>query len=389
MYINSPTIELFFIGKYAPRDKRHFTRTHKRFISGKIFIKIKIEYKCDDNGLISIVFNQKDYPKVFSDKIYSCSLDDFQQVPQEKEKTQKEIGDLFTNFKSFYPYDKHKALVQVEKIARDEGRIKLYESLFLMFNEYYHLLQANTLNILMNEDNYIPLPWKYYIAIMAVSTIRCEYLLRELEMQFLLKGGDEKWLVKGLLQVPEKLKKLEKINNILAHQPWKLKVQDIHEICNICETNGWSLNELTHAILIMTNYHKLGSIIESLNIELINKKDENKLKLKNDQQKKFEDSKILNYINEGNVKDSIISELEDINKTNDKPSTIFDPGRKFSDEYKSIKIPSLLDGKLCYKEFDKHISNYCTVYLDFDSHSEEYSSYIVIFSKIFFTLIYF
>jgi hypothetical protein len=301
----------------------------------------------------------------------------------EKEKTLKEKGDIFTNFASFYPYDKEKALQSVEKIGNEEGRIKLYESFFLMFNEYYHLLQANTFNILMNEDNYIPLTWKFYIAIMAVSTVRCEYLLRELEMQFLLKGGEEKWLVNGLVEVPEKLRKLEKINNILAHQPWKLNVQDIHEICNKYETSGWSLNELTHAVLIMTNYHKIASIVESLNIELIDENDENKLKLENDQDKKSEDSKILKYISEGNVKDTIISELEDINKTLEKPSIIFDPGRKFSDEYKTIKISSLLDGNLCKKEFDKHISNYCTVYLDFDSHSEEYSSYIVIIRKIF------
>jgi len=299
-------------------------------------------------------------------------------MSNEKEKTLKEKGDIFNNFVSFYPYNKEKALELVQKIGEEDGRIKFYESFFLMFNEYYHLLRANTLDILMNEDNYIPLTWKFYIAIMAVSTIRCEYLLRELEMQFLLKGGEEKWLVNGLIEVPEKLRKLEKINNILAHQPWKLNVQDIHEICNKYETSGWSLNELTHAVLIMTNYHKLASIIESLNIELIDENDENKLKLKNDQDKKSEDSKILKYISEGNVKDTIILELEDINKTMEKHSTIFDPGRKFSDEYKTFKIPSLLDGSLCKKEFDKHISNYCTVYLDFDSHSEEYSSYIVI-----------
>ncbi len=195
-----------------------------------------------------------------SEKRVSTSLDT---------KIQKRIGDLFTDYKSFYPYDKNKALITLDRIAQQEGRLMLYESFFLIFNEYYNLLRVNTLDILMNEDNYIPISWKYYIAIMAVSTIRCEYVLRELEIQFLLKGGDERWLINGLVEVPEKLKMLEKINNILAHQPWKLKIQDIYEICNKCETNGWSLNELTQAVLIMTNYHKLASIIESLGIELI------------------------------------------------------------------------------------------------------------------------
>jgi len=303
------------------------------------------------------------------DQKFSHSLDS---------KIQKRIGDLFTDYKSFYPYDKNKALVTLNIIAQEEGRLMLYESFFLIFNEYYNLLRANTLDILMNEDNYIPISWKYYIAIMAVSTIRCEYLLRDLEIQFLLKGGDERWLINGLIEVPEKLKRLEKINNILAHQPWKLKIQDIYDICNKSETIGWSLNELTHAVLIMTNYHKLASVIESLGIELIDLDDENRLKMKNDLQKTNEDSKILKYISEGNVKNSIISELEDINKTNDKPNFETDSSRKFSDEYKVKKVPSHLETILSpNKEFSKHISNYCTVYLDFDSHSEEYSSYIV------------
>jgi hypothetical protein len=288
----------------------------------------------------------------------------------------KEVNDFFTNYESYYPFDRDKSMNTFKKIV-SEGRMKMYEGFFLWFSDY-HSLYENTFDILMNEDNYIPITWKYYIAIMAVSTIRCEYLYRELEIQFLLKGGDEQWIVSGLVVVPEKLKMLQKINNILAHQPWKLKIQDINELCNKYETNGWSLNELTRAVLIMTNYHKLASVVESMRLDIIEYIDENEMKIRNDQQKKSEDSKILKYINEGNVKKIIISELEDINKSKDEPNT--DPIRKFSDENKNSrsKYSSPLDNLLASKDFTKHISTYCTVYLDFDSHSEEYNSYIVI-----------
>ena len=52
-------------------------------------------------------------------------------------------------------------------------------------------------------------------------------MLRTLEEIFLSVGGDERWLIDGLNNVPEKLKKIGKINNILAHQPWKLTTNDI------------------------------------------------------------------------------------------------------------------------------------------------------------------
>jgi len=61
-----------------------------------------------------------------------------------------------------------------------------------------------------------------------VCTLRCEYLFRTLEEIFISVGGDERWLIEGLNAVPEKVKKIGRINNILAHQPWKLTTNDIN-----------------------------------------------------------------------------------------------------------------------------------------------------------------
>ena len=67
--------------------------------------------------------------------------------------------------------------------------------------------------------------------------MKCDYLIRVAEDAFLFYGGDTNWLINGLDSVPEKLKRLGKINNILAHQPWKIKHNDLEvyiKKCNIC-----------------------------------------------------------------------------------------------------------------------------------------------------------
>jgi len=57
--------------------------------------------------------------------------------------------------------------------------------------------------------------------------MRCDYLIRSTEDAFLFYGGDESWLIHGLSIVPNKIKKLAKINNILAYQPWKIQGNDL------------------------------------------------------------------------------------------------------------------------------------------------------------------
>jgi hypothetical protein len=58
-----------------------------------------------------------------------------------------------------------------------------------------------------------------------------------LEMEFLDSGGDEKWLTDGLKSVPIKLQKLSRINNILAHQPWKLSISEVEVKLNLTFLN--------------------------------------------------------------------------------------------------------------------------------------------------------
>jgi len=84
-------------------------------------------------------------------------------------------------------------------------------------------------------------------------------------------------------------------------------------------------------------------------------------------------------IDENNYKKIIISELEEINKSEITGLT-YKHQRKPSEE-RFTKLNSSVESILndSTKDFSKHISKYCTIYLDYDSHSEEYNSLIVFF----------
>jgi hypothetical protein len=137
----------------------------------------------------------------------------------------KETASLFNDYKSYYPFNSENSFNALVKMNSRNGRMFLYEGFFLWFSDYFQSY-SNTVDKLMSDDNCIPMTWKYYLAIMAVATIKCQYLLRQLEKDFLDKGGNMEWL-EGLSHAPEKIRKLDKLNNILAHQPWKLKTQDL------------------------------------------------------------------------------------------------------------------------------------------------------------------
>jgi hypothetical protein len=97
--------------------------------------------------------------------------------------------------------------------------------------------------------------------------MKCDYLLQTLEELFISIGGDVTWLIKGLDHVPQKLQALGKINNILAYQPWKFKLNYIEEIMkndNVQKT--WNTRELLQACLIMIFFQKISAIIVGFNL---------------------------------------------------------------------------------------------------------------------------
>ena len=55
-----------------------------------------------------------------------------------------------------------------------------------------------------------------------MSRHQCTHLLNLLTSEFLSYQGDQKWLL-GLDEAPEKLRRLDEVNRLLAHRPWLLE----------------------------------------------------------------------------------------------------------------------------------------------------------------------
>jgi hypothetical protein len=83
---------------------------------------------------------------------------------------------------------------------------------------------------MMNQEDVLPITWKYYIAIMAVSCYECEYLLKLLEEQFLQYGGDVEWLTCGMKVIDRKLFLIGELNEIMAFKPWILNSMHIEAL---------------------------------------------------------------------------------------------------------------------------------------------------------------
>ena len=95
-----------------------------------------------------------------------------------------------------------------------------------MFPDYVQMsFKLN--NYLMNNQTVLPVTYKYYLSIMAVSCYNCEHLLKIQEEQFILNGGDPSWLKKGLKVVDTKLVNIARLNEYLAHKPWSLEADEI------------------------------------------------------------------------------------------------------------------------------------------------------------------
>jgi hypothetical protein len=196
-----------------------------------------------------------------------------------------------------------------------------------------------------------------------VSTIRSDYHLQHLKAIFLLKGGDEEWLINGLEATNDKLRKLSKINNILAHQPWKLTKKDLDELFQGGKIR-WNMDEFIHASSILIFFHRLASNVES-----------HRYSFNNDMLKtnigKIKENENIKYDTTG--KNKLYNNLLEMNEEKQR---IIDKERKFSDE-KSTSVSYNIDNVVKTEPFQKYISNFCTLYLDFDTYSDNFSSSVV------------
>ena len=155
------------------------------------------------------------------------------------------------SYPSIYNKDSNIPIETLEQNHKSMSRFIYIEHFFLWFNDFLTYYQK-TFNTLMGEDGILSQEWKSYIAIMAAATMENKFFMRILEENFLVVGGDETWLIAGLDVLPFKLKALSTINALLAHQPSKISCEEISKLKRF-----WNLDELTEALLIMIQIHKM------------------------------------------------------------------------------------------------------------------------------------
>ncbi|TNN47302.1 Sestrin-3 [Liparis tanakae] len=116
-----------------------------------------------------------------------------------------------------------------------------------------------TQHYILHMDGPLPLPYRHYIALMAAAQHHCNYLVYLHSAQFLRVGGDPLWL-QGLQAAPPRLRLLDHINKVLAHQPWLTACSHIQTLLKAGE-QCWSLAELVQAVVILAHCHSLCSFV--------------------------------------------------------------------------------------------------------------------------------
>jgi sestrin len=86
----------------------------------------------------------------------------------------------------------------------------------------------------------------------------CKFWVNDQKEEYRLLGGDPKWLL-GLEHAPAKLRNLNEINKLLAHQPWLLTKEHIERLTK--GDDSWSLSELVQAIVLLAHFHSLASFV--------------------------------------------------------------------------------------------------------------------------------
>ena len=195
--------------------------------------------------------------------------------------------------------------------------LKIYEQYFLLFPEYYKVFTELINNIIYKDnDNSFSLQFKLFYGFMASSTLKCEYLLEDFIRIFLLLDGDKSWVEEGLKckNIPEHIKEMATINNILAHKPW---IMDWRHFS--CFKNGLTVF-LFQSAVILTTIQRISSIISSLNLLIHYENNKNMILSTNIVDKENEDN---DSSSNGSIKDEGLAELKNIMKENKKGNSYY------------------------------------------------------------------
>ncbi|EGG16331.1 sestrin-like protein [Cavenderia fasciculata] len=159
--------------------------------------------------------------------------------------------------------------------SNDQLTKRLFQEAFLQSGRVNHIIRLlgwhpqylerflASYNKVMRDQGPLPLPWRNYIGILASARYNCGYLVALLEHEYLHSGGDPKWL-QGVDHIPQKLKNLLKIVEMMAHQPWLLPNVDIEYL--VKGQDAWSIAELVHAMILICTFLSLAGFVFSCGI---------------------------------------------------------------------------------------------------------------------------
>ena len=154
----------------------------------------------------------------------------------------------------------------LDGIFYEHGRIRPHERILCWFPKYLEFYSNTYDKVIGNSANdrgVLKLNQKLYLGIMAVSCYNCEYLLKILEEQFVLNGGDLEWITEGLKKVDPRLSKFAELNEIMAFRPWSISPSTIEKLMvNDEKGKGWNAEQLISCATVLAFFHGLCSFVQ-------------------------------------------------------------------------------------------------------------------------------
>lgn len=267
-----------------------------------------------------------------------------------------------------------------------EELVKIYEPYFLIFPDYYHVFIEFINNVIYKDnDNSFSLQYKLFYGLMASSTIGCEYLLLDFEKLFVNFGGDKSWIEEGLKckNIPEQIRGMAIINNILAHKPWVLDWRQFSEFKNglysFLFQSAIILTSIQRFALIISSFNSLNIFMNKHNDNEKNEKMKNikeEQKIKEDKNNKDNKDYEFNWGGEATKKrkkqksgEKLVDEIQkaiiSVKKSFKKnKETIEEEEMEDIDDKKNITVIKDI--------FKKYISEFIISYNDFNPHIEKY-----------------
>lgn len=141
---------------------------------------------------------------------------------------------------------------------QNTGRISNLGRILSYFPRFYETTLELHDELIRKQGGPLQRIMKLYLAILAASQAKCQYLVSYFTKKYVQFGENLDWL-ENLSKSSRKVRRLGKINALLAHQPWRVSKQDIEELLsrsresmmNGDASDQWTMSELVQAICIL------------------------------------------------------------------------------------------------------------------------------------------